>query len=241
LRNIDLALWDTNSKRATALKDRLDMFAGDKETALLPKSLKLPLQAFDAVFISFDDSGEPVLHAARTVRQSGEMTFILLISDRSVDLSPFFRPKIRPSGVLFHPVQNTHIRDLLEEITAELERLLGNETEDSFVFKAEGVTRRLPYRDILFFEASVKKVILHTAGQQISYYDSVEKLAKSLPPNFVRCHRSFIVNSQKIKELYGNEMELMLIGGERVPFSRSYKEVVKKAVSGQSQADTAVE
>ena len=233
MEHIDLALWDTNIRRATAFKDRLDMFAGDTGTTLLPELPKAPMRAFDAVFLSFDECNEPVLRVAGTVRQSGEMTFILLVSDKINDLSPLFRPKIRPSGVLFRPVQNTQIRDMLDEIASELDRLSERNPEDLFVFKAEGALRRIPFRDILFFEASVKKVLIHTKGQEIGFYDSIENLTASLPPYFIRCHRSFIVNTQMVKELRGAEMELGLKSGESIPFSRSYRSAVKQAVSGQ--------
>ena len=226
--NIDLALWDENQRRAAALKDRLDMFTGDTEVTLIPNVPKAPIRAHDAVFLSFDECEEPVLRMARSVRQTGELTFILLVSDKTRDLSPIFRPGIRPSGVLFRPLQNSQIRDMLEEIIIELERLTGNENTNMFVFKAEGATKRVLFKEILFFEASSKKVIIHTKGQEISYYDSIENLASSLPPYFLRCHRSYIVNTQKIKELRGAEMELELISGERLPYSRSYRNAVKQ-------------
>ena len=231
MEGIEIALWDANPRRAIALKDRLDMFAGDKGATLLPAAPKTPISAHDAVFLSFDECGEPVLQVARDVRKSGEMTFILLISDRTQDISPLFRPKIRPGGVLFRPVQNSQIRDILEEIASELDRL-GNNDDDIFVFKADGATRRIPMRDILFFEASSKKVLLHTSGREISYYHSIDDLASSLPQYFIRCHRSFIVNTRKIVELRWSEMEIGLTGGERIPFSRSCRGAVKKAVTG---------
>jgi len=216
------------------------MFAGDAGTTLIPELPEAPLHAHDVVFLSFDECREPVLHIAGKVRQSGEMTFILLVSDRMYDLTPLFRPKIRPSGVLFRPVQNIQIREMLDEIASELDRITTGNPEDMFVFKAEGATRRLPFRDILFFEASVKKVLIHTKGQEIGYYDSIENLADSLPPHFIRCHRSFIVNKHMVKELRGAEMELGLINGERVPFSRSYRNSVKQAVSGQTKQNGVV-
>jgi len=227
-----LALWDNNPHRAVALKDRLDMFApGDKEATLLPLVPEPPLLPHDVVFLSFDECGEPILRVARTVRQSSEMTFILLISNRDSDLSYCFRPKIRPSGVLFRPVQNAQLRDMLDEIADELDRLTQSGSEDVFVFKSEGASYRVAFRDILFFEASNKKILVHTMGQEIGYYDSIDKLAAALPPYFVRCHRSFIVNTRKVETLRGADMEIKLSGGYRVPFSRSNSNAVKQAIA----------
>jgi len=231
MESIDLALWDINERRAVALKDRLDMFAGNTGATLIPAVPKTPIRAHDAVFLSFDECDEPVIRIARTVRRTGELTFILLVSDRKRDLSPLFRPKIRPGGVLYRPLDNAQIRDMLNEIITELDRLTSDGNDDIFVFKAEGATKRISLKDIMFFEASSKKVTIHTKGQMISYYDSIENLSSSLPSYFIRCHRSYIVNTREIKELRGTEMELWLKSGERVPYSRSCREVVKQAVN----------
>jgi len=238
--SIDLALWDTNDRRATVFKDRLDMFAGDIGTTLLPAVITLPIRTHDAVFLSFDECGETVLKAARTVRQSGELTFILLVSDKKRDLSPLFRPKIRPSGVLFRPVHNTDIREILTEVTDELDRLEKTMAEDLFVFKAEGMTRRMLFSDILFFEANRKKVLIHTGGQELSYYESFENLAAALPAHFIRCHRSYIVNTQRVEGLNAADMELRLTCGTRVPFSRSYRDIIRQIVSEQATLNIAV-
>jgi len=230
-----LALWDTNLARGRSFKDRLDMFvAEDGETTLLPAAPEPPLKVHDAVFLSFDDCGEPVLRVARSVRQSSELTFILLVSDRANDLSPCFRPKIRPSGVLFRPIKNAQLREMLGEISEELDRIVQTGSDDVFILKSEGTSHRVPFRDILFFEARNKKVILRTLGQEIGYYDSIENLSATLPPYFVRCHRSFLVNARKIEEMRRTDMELKLSGGVRIPFSRSCREAVDISMAGQT-------
>ena len=236
--SIDLALWDPNIHRATALKDKLDMFAGDTGATLIPTVLNAPIKTHDVVFLSFDDCGEPVLETARAVRKSGEMTFILLVNDKTRDLTPLFRPKIRPSGVLYRPVKNNEIRDILYEIIDELDAIASNNAEEFFSFKSEGSTRRLPFNDILFFEANLKKICIHTKGQEISYYNSIDNLIVSLPKYFIRCHRSYIVNTRRIIQIQGVEMSLSLSNGDVIPFSRSYRDIVKSAVLGNTLFDS---
>ena len=224
INTLTFAIWDPDKRRGHSLKERLDMFTQGESALFSGDWSGRPSQ--DACFLSFDACGEPVMRVAQSVRQGSETVFLLLISDRDIDMTTLFRPKIRPSGVLFRPVQNTHLREMLDEIVEEMERLAGAEADDVFIFKSEGATRRMPLRDILFFEASNKKVVLHTAGQEISYYDSIDNLAAMLPPHFVRCHRSFVVNTHKIEEMRGPDMELKLTTGARIPFSRSQKETV---------------
>ena len=231
-----LALWDDNRKRAAVLKEQLDMFASeDKETALLPVMLKPPVEHHDVVFLSFDECGEPVLSAARAVRVSSDLSYLMLIGGKNCDFSPCFRPKIRPSGILFRPVQTHMLRELLEEVTDEMSRLAQSESDDVFIIKSEGVTYRILYKNILFFEAGNKLVTMHTAGQAIHYYDSMDNLTVVLPTYFIRCHRGYIVNTRKIEEMRTAEMELRLAGGYRVPFSRSRRSEISQVLSGRPQ------
>jgi len=233
-----LALWDEKQKRAAALKDQLDMFAPEnKETSMLPLFLHPPIEYHDVVFLSFDMCGEPALTAARAVRLSSEMTFLLLIGGRNSNFLPFYRPKIKPCGVLFHPVQTSSLRETLDEIAEEMDRLTGSETEGIFIIKSEGVTYRISYRDILFFEASNKQVVLHTAGQEIHYYDSMDNLSAVLPPYFIRCHRGYIVNTRKTEEMRSSDMELRLAGGYRVPYSRARRSEIAQVISALHTTD----
>ena len=47
-------------------------------------------------------------------------------------------------------------------------------------------------------------------------------ITKELPPNFIRCHRSYIVNANFIKQV--NSDTIILIDKTQIPLSRSYKD-----------------
>jgi len=49
----------------------------------------------------------------------------------------------------------------------------------------------------------------------------LSQIKQELPPNFIQCHRSYIVNSNFIKQV--NSTTLTLINKEHIPLSRSYK------------------
>ena len=225
---LSYAVWDTEQKRALSLKEKVEMFS-ESEAALYVGELEQPGR-HDVFFLSFSESGEPVLNTARKVRMAGEDVYMLLVSDPKTDVSKFFRPSIRPGGVLFRPLQNTDLRDMLYEIVSEILRLSSDEDISAFVFKSDGVSYRLPFRDILFFEANNKRVQIHTSGQEVGYYDSLEKIVGTLPDNFKRCHRSYVVNIDKVEEMRAADMELKLFGGYRIPLSRSNKDAISKAL-----------
>ena len=88
-----------------------------------------------------------------------------------------------------------------------------------FVLKdnpAGGRKISVDYDDIFFFETSsnIHKVILHAKDRQIEFVGTIKELANSLDDNFVRCHRSFLVNKSNIKEVNAKNRIIHFTNGE---------------------------
>lgn len=84
------------------------------------------------------------------------------------------------------------------------------------------------YNDILFFETSgnIHKVILHAKDRQIEFSGSIKELEKTLDDNFVRCHRSFLVNKSNIQEVDTKNRIIYFANGETCLMSlRMMKEI----------------
>ena len=59
-------------------------------------------------------------------------------------------------------------------------------------------------------------------------YETMEHLTERLPDYFVRCHRSFIVNRQRIRRVMLSKSLIELEQGIQLPLSRSYKPAFKE-------------
>lgn len=59
------------------------------------------------------------------------------------------------------------------------------------------------YNDIFFFETSnnIHKIILHAKDRQIEFSGTIKDLENILDDNFLRCHRSFLINKNNIQEV----------------------------------------
>ena len=64
---------------------------------------------------------------------------------------------------------------------------------------------------------------------------SLNAVEKELPQEFIRCHRSYIVNRLHIERLNLPEMAVYLANGERIPVSRSYKEALLEQLRAEDQ------
>ena len=78
---------------------------------------------------------------------------------------------------------------------------------------------------ILYIESNGEYVHYHLEnGKKLTANQSLSKLINTLPDSFLRVHRSYIVNGQKVSGLKSRNLQL---GGIKIPISDSYFEAVK--------------
>lgn len=77
--------------------------------------------------------------------------------------------------------------------------------------------------EILFVESLKDYIRIHTSEQQIISKDTISRYEELLPNSFLRVHRSFIVNTEKISAFTQHDIE---IGAKEIPIGSSYKKRV---------------
>lgn len=103
-----------------------------------------------------------------------------------------------------------------------LSRILIKESKKAFFIKTS---------DILYFEAFGDYVNIYTTDKKHLIHDSLQHLESRLnPQQFIRIHRSTIVNIDSIKEMhphFNGEYQILLKNGILLKLSRSYKDNLK--------------
>jgi len=84
---------------------------------------------------------------------------------------------------------------------------------------------KVNFSEILYVESIKDYVRIHTSDSSIMTKDKISEFEKKLSADFLRIHRSFIVNTQKITAFTAQDVE---IGEREIPIGGSYKEVVYK-------------
>jgi len=92
--------------------------------------------------------------------------------------------------------------------------------------KSGGKIVKIFIDDILYIEGMKDYLSLHTSQQKriitlMSFKNILEKIAHK---NFIRVHKSFIVNADKIEQYTNDEIK---IGDIKIPVSRTYKKGIK--------------
>jgi len=100
--------------------------------------------------------------------------------------------------------------------------------EDYFFVKCDGKIEKIQYNELLYVEAMLNYVVLHTENRKLMVYITIKSILEQLPPaNFLKVHKSFIVNTGKIKSIDRDEINM---GKATVPVSQALYETVLKDI-----------
>lgn len=85
----------------------------------------------------------------------------------------------------------------------------------------------VPFRDIAFIESRLRKLEIHVGDAVHTTYGTISEIAGSLPAEFVRTHKSFVVNLHHV--IRWEPDGFVLRSGERVPASKRCKQKAREA------------
>ncbi len=90
---------------------------------------------------------------------------------------------------------------------------------------------RIAYDEILYIESLSDYIKVHTVDNgEITSKEKISVLAEKLPANFIRIHRWFVINTNKLTQYNSTEVE---INGVALNIGRSYKQKVNAVLRGE--------
>ena len=182
---------------------------------------------FDLIFldINFAENEISGVEAARIIREEGdERTSIVYISwenRRATDLS-----KTRPIEYLLKPLE----RDAVEDVVKTYLRLAGPATEGLFHYRKNGSELSAQIRDIVYFESSKRKIIMHLrGGGEDEFYGTLKEIREGplKGRDFLFAHASYLVNYDYVRAI--NYKGILVAGGEApLPISQDKRSEVRE-------------
>lgn len=100
---------------------------------------------------------------------------------------------------------------------------------DFMTIRADHKLYKVHYHDILYIEGLREYVRFHTVQRRIMTLDSLKRLEADLPANFLRVHKSYIVNKSKVDVLGSSQLEIL---GHSIPIGGSYRDKVTEEMFG---------
>ncbi|MBP3339346.1 MAG: response regulator transcription factor [Lachnospiraceae bacterium] len=122
--------------------------------------------------------------------------------------------KAKPSHFLVKPITKEDVYSVLERIEEEWMEV-GNQT---VTFKYDNVVYCLNIKDIYYIEARGRQIIVYTQNEEYYLNGNLTEWYEKTKDVMFWCHRSFLVNVEKIMSI--GTYEVNLISKEYVPLSR---------------------
>ena len=155
---------------------------------------------------------------------------MLVVSTNQISAESYLIPEVSPDMLLLKPyVYAKACRIIYRSLTwCCKDKCRKKKQEDILKIQTGGEIYCFHYEEIQYLEARDKKIILHVNKYEISFYSSLQKLEKSLPDYFIRCHRSYIVNFMFIQKADLINGEFYLNKKTVIPISQKYKAKLAK-------------
>ena len=205
----------------------------------LVKSCKNAMEAFEVanqqkIDIFFLDINLPDisgLSLAKTVSQNSKVIFTTAYREYAVDGF-----NLQAVDYLLKPIAfdrflqaiNTYFKGIpLVQNGAKIEEV---QIKNDFIFvRSDRKMLKINFDEILYVESLSDYIKIHLVGAVVTTRETISNIETKLPvKNFLRIHRSYIVNLNKAA-LYTNEF--VEIGKNAIPISRTYKENVLKKLT----------
>lgn len=195
----------------------------------------------DLVILDIDLSGEMTgIDLATKLKQEGNIPFIFLTA--LADLQTVEKAKLaEPYAFLVKPVAKETLYSTIEitmhnaarrsaDITASATSISDNlDIDDSIFVKNKKRLEKILLKEILWVEAHDIYAMVKTASSQYLLSHSLKVVEEKFPAtHFIRVHRSFIINKEKIEAIEENSL---IIAGTAIPVGKTYRDGLMKQLS----------
>lgn len=168
------------------------------------------------IFI-LDARSKECLELADYIRSDNTVSSIMFVNvQRNVNINRILR--YRPSYVVFAFDENGAFANGIKHCCSEQASM-----RLFFTIKTKESIMRFDYTDIVFFESVQRIVCMYSTKKAVEFYAKLGDIADSLPENkFVRCHQSYIVNMDFVRQLDKSARLFCLSSGKEIAISKSY-------------------
>jgi len=202
-------------------ENKIKLYRFSNSDSFLIALLKARLSV-DLVIISTQLPDGPGINTVKNIRKYFSDMDVIFISENYDYLCDAFI--INAKGYFVAPFKSEEFKKVLKDI------LQNNSGESSMSIKKRGMQQEINFKDILYIESRGRIATVVTEDSRSDTYASLSGMEISLPQkNFVRCHKSFIVNLEKIESIKDNVVKL--VNGEEIYVGRVYKRQLLSAYS----------
>jgi len=136
---------------------------------------------------------------------------------------------------LLKPISLNRFMKAINKVEDRMEKSEGFVAPDHFYVKADKKLIKVYYKNMLYIEGLKDYVILRNEGNRVITLQTMKSLDSKLPSeHFIRVHRSYIVNIDKIQSIMGNMLEIMEKGQiKHIPVGKNYRDKLMSMIESK--------
>jgi len=204
----------------------LDMIEAHNESTLILEKLNLIIDDFrkNSNFYEIDvkyqvlEKEEKINKLNQKFTQNKIIYFVLIFIVFLLALYSFVRWKKEDSRKKALANEKSKLEIEHSQTKDELEKIKQLVIVDHIILKNKA---KIYLEDLIYIKAEDHYLLLMTSNKKEFVRGKLSEIISQLPPNFVKCHRSFIVNKNEVKQVLTNE--IIVSNGELIPYSRGFK------------------
>ena len=174
----------------------------------------------DILMIDINLGDENGIEIAERVKQQYPHIKIIFVTGHIDYAKDIFEAE--PCFFLVKPVEENRLIQAVEKAIS----LIQEERQRCISVVTRGEVRNLQLSQIRYIESRGRTLIIREKNVDYEVNMKLSKFQEQLPENFLRCHQSYVVNLDHIRDL--SIEGALLYSGELVPVSRSKYSEVKK-------------
>ncbi|ANQ50358.2 response regulator transcription factor [Flammeovirga sp. MY04] len=175
-----------------------------------------------AIDIIFLDIEMPQMTGIELVQSLEKLPQVILITGRRDFGAEAFEFNL--TDYLIKPITYPRFLKAVEKAKHSIEngdqKLVETSSDNTLFVKADNKIIKLSLCDIYFVEALSDYMLINTSDKKYIVHSTMKALEKKFPDNFIRVHRSYIVNLEKVDTI--EDMQIVMPQKE-IPIGNSYK------------------
>ncbi len=165
------------------------------------------------------------LDLAKKIREINKSVSIIFVTAHIEYVLMAF--KVRTFDYLVKPIS----QHKLEECILRLSQFACSDSVNFVRIKSGPSTYLIKKNDIIYIEKVNSKSFIYTANEIIETYSTLDELERILPGNFIRSHKSYIINIGKVSKIDAITNEIIFYNSYKCYIGRKYKKVIMDYLS----------
>lgn len=161
-------------------------------------------------------TGIDICSSLRDQGFTGEIIFLTAFSEYV-----FAAYSVHAFNYLLKPIDEVSLNNCME-------KYLALHSNDYYYFQKGNSIIKISFKDIICINKDIHDAIIQTKDNLYIERISLSKIEKKLPGQFVRCHKSSIINLRHVESIVGNNIHLS--NGLTQVVGRSYLPTIRKAI-----------